>query len=78
MLSSPVYSDLNDKVSHVSLEVEADQEGGVSPLASLRGLVTSGGGDQIKLGELHVAGNVDTPPCGPVVRNVLGGVAKLK
>ena len=62
----------------MSLQVEADQESGVGSLASLCCLVTSGGRDQIELRELHVAGNVDTPPCGPVVRNVLGGVAKLK
>ena len=42
------------------------------------GFVAGGRGDEVELGELHVAGNVDTPPCGPVVRNVLGGVAKLK
>ena len=59
----------------MSLEVEADQESGVGSLASLCCLVTSGGGDQIELGELHVAGNVDTPACRPIIRDVLGGVA---
>ena len=71
----PVYSDLNHKVPHVSLEMEADQESGVGSLASLCGLVTSGGGDQVELRELHVAGNVDSSACGPVIRNVLGSVA---
>ena len=59
----------------MSLEVEADQESGVGSLASLCCLVTSGGRDQIELRELHVAGNVDPPACGPIIRNVLGSVA---
>ena len=67
--------DLNHKVSHVSLEVEADQESGVCSLASLSRLVTSGGGDQVELRELHVAGNVDPSACGPVVGDVLRRVA---
>ena len=67
--------DLNHKVPHVSLEVEADQESGVCSLASLCCLITSGGRDQIELRELHVAGNVDSSACGPIVRDVLGSVA---
>ena len=59
----------------MSLQVEADQESGVGSLASLRGLVTSRRCDQIELTELHVAGNVDTSPCRPVIRDVLGSVA---
>ena len=62
----------------MSLQVEADQEGGVAPLAPLRGLVASGRGDQVKLRELHVAGNVDPSACGPVVGDVLRRVADCK
>ena len=39
------------------------------------GLVAGGSGDEVELRELHVAGNVDSSACGPVVRNVLRGVA---
>ena len=59
----------------MSLEVEADEESGVSPLTPLRRLVTSRSGDQVELRELHVARNVHPSACGPVIRNVLGSVA---
>ena len=59
----------------MSLQVEADQEGGVAPLAPFSRLVACGRGDQIELGELHVAGDVDPSASGPVVGDVLIGVS---
>ena len=59
----------------MSLEVEADQKCGVAPLAPLRGLVACRRGDQIELGELHIAGDVDPAASGPVVGDVLVRVA---
>ena len=38
-------------------------------------LIASGSGDQIKLRELHVAGNVDPAASRPLVGEVRGGVA---
>ena len=38
-------------------------------------LIASGSGDQIKLGELHIAGDVDPAASGPVVGDVLVRVA---
>ena len=58
----------------MSLEVEADQECGVAPLAPLRGLVACRRGDQIELGELHIAGDVDPAAGRPLVGEVRGGV----
>ena len=37
-------------------------------------LIASGSGDQIKLGELHIAGDVDPAAGRPLVSEVRGGV----
>ena len=38
-------------------------------------LITSRGGDEVKLWELHVTGNVDTPACSPLVLHLRDVVA---
>ena len=55
--------------------MEADQEGRVFPLVELDGGVAGRSRDQVKLGQLHVGGDVDPPAAGPSVNNVLVRIA---
>ena len=41
-----------------------------SSIVQVFGLISSGGGDQVKLGQLHVRGNVDATPGSPLVGQV--------
>ena len=69
---------MDDKVAHVALEVKADQEGGVGALVQHDSRVARRRRDQVELRQLHVGRNVDAPPLGPVVHQVVHRVANCE